>query len=312
MTGRYTLAFLLVGAFMLWLSCWLAGYESIANCQLAVFHIDSEWLRRLFSFSLYMVVALILNSFVIIEGRTPWLGGIMMWLTGLLFFLHDDLTLSLSLFMLVISVSLLFSCYQHEGVERHLFMAFMSLGTCFLILPQFIYMTPLFLLYPLMASTISFKGLMASLLGVFTPFWLYFGFMLAFSQFDAAQQAFLLRWNFVCPMTFIELSVYNMTLLLIEFSVMITAVVMFMRYSSPAKPLMRKMLLFFILMNLYLWGISMIKYQDFDLLTVWRLPGLAVMITYVFSFRITKPSNICFVLLNVMLVVLALLGLWNG
>lgn len=311
-TGRYTLAFLLAGAFLLWLFGWFVEIEGPIRSQLSIFYVDSDWLGRLLSFAMYVVVALILNSFVIIEGRTPWLGGIMMWLTGILFVIHDNVTLSLSLFMLVIALSCLFSCYQREGIERRLFAAFVSLGTCFIILPQFIYVAPLFLLYPLMTSTIGFKGGFASLLGLFTPFWLYFGFMLAFSQFDMAQQTFFSRWNHIIPFTFLELSAYNMTLLVIELSVMISATVLFMSNMTPAKPLMRKMFFFFILMNFYLWVVSIVKYQDSELLLVWRLPGLAVMMAYIFSLRITKLSNIYFVLLNVMTVVLALLGLWNG
>lgn len=311
-TGRYTLIFLLGGALLLWVAGCLCVDIDISQLNLQLPYTFPRWVEHVVSFALYMCVALILNSFIIIEGRTPWMGGIMMWYTGLFISLQSDVFLPLSLLMLFVALSLLLLCHQSIGVERRLFVAFMALAVCSLFFPQFAYMLPVFLLYPVMVSVMSARGLVAAFLGLITPYWLYLGTMFICSMYDVAWSRVIVGLNSICVLDFVGLSIQNIALFGLELVVMIVSAALLMSGSNPAKPLMRKTLRFFIIMNLYLWIVALFKEQDYNMLLAWRLPGLALMSAYIYSYRITKLFNIYFVILNIWWLAAAILGVWNG
>ena len=311
-TGRFTLTFLLAGAFLLWVASWLWDNTEVWNYSLPLPFVLPVWLERVVSFALYMGVALILNSFIIIEGRTPWLGGIMVWFTGLFISLQSDMAVPLSLLMSIVTLSILFSCHGSNGVERRIFVAFMSLGVCSLLFPQFAYMPPLFFLYLAMISVMSARGVMAAFLGAITPYWLYLGTTLVFSLYDTAWSHIVAGWNHISAIDFIDFSISETALYVLEIVIMIISTILFAEGYNPTKPLMRKTLKFFMLMNLYLLIIAVFKAQDNDMLMAWRLPGLAVMSAYIYSYKVTKLFNIYFVVLNIWWLMVAILKLWNG
>ena len=311
-TGRYTLTLLLVGAALLWIAGWLLNIGGPLAHDISLPYSLPLWAEHIISFCIYIAVAFILNSFIIIEGRTPWMGGIMMWLTGLLFSVQEDMSLSLSLFMLIMLVSILLSCYNCDVVEHRLFVTFMAAAVCTILFPQFAYILPFIVLYPMATSLISFKGLVASLLGFITPSWLYLGTATLLSQFAVAWGKLCVAWDGLWAVHIMEPSTMNIAVSALEVATMILSVFLFIRGVNPTKPLMRRTLLFFVLLNIYLWVLSIFKTQDACMLMAWRLPGLAAMSAYIFSFKFTKLFNIYFVILNIGWMAIAILGLWNG
>ena len=143
-SGRYTLIFLLGGATLLWLAGTLTGLSAAVVRPILL--ANYAWMDSVVSLLLFAGAALVLNSFVIIEGRNSWLGGLVVWLAGL-FCNVQEVSVSLSTLLLMLLLTVLFNCYPRDGVQRWLYAAFALLGFCSLLQPQLLYLIPLFFVY---------------------------------------------------------------------------------------------------------------------------------------------------------------------
>lgn len=307
--GRYTLAILLLGSVMLWMASLLFWRDDIACLRILSWQLPA-WIDHILAFAIYIAVAFILNSFVIIEGRTPWLGGIFIFLTGLFPPLQNSATALATLaFMLILS--LLFACYQREGIQRWVYSLFALLGFASLFVPQFLYLAPLFVVYMAMGSLLGFRNIFSAILGAATPFWLLFSAGCVWPQVASLMYpvtTWLGEQHIIVPSA---LSLFDIVLHLTELFVMLPAAVVLVRNTSPARPVMRRMLAFFIIMNFYLCALDFLCSGDAGLFLVWRLSGVAVMCAYLFTIKMTKLSNIYFILITILWGVIALIGLWN-
>ncbi len=268
------------------------------------------WIEEALAFGVYVAAALLLNSFVIIEGRTPWLGGLFVWLAACNLTLHGNLTLALSVPALLLLLALLTACHPRENVQRWVYAAFALFATAALFVPQFVYLLPLYFLFMSMTGTMGTRNLLAALLGLLTPLWMLFGMIIIVPGFSFLGQmlkdafAGLLQFSFVVPRPNILLP------MAIEAVVTLWAAAVFSRCPSPAKPLMRRVLSLFIYMNIYLWVLAWLLDDCALIFYVWRLPGVALLVAYIFSLRFTKFYNICFWILAVMSIVVALFNVW--
>lgn len=271
-----------------------------------------EYGCRALSLLLYVAVALISGAFVIVEERTPWLAGLFLLISSFLFPLQENVAVAASTLLLMVAVAFLLSCYPQEAVERRIYTVFFIYSLSVLMVPQFIYLAPLFILYPIMTGVLGIKSLLSLLLGVLTPFWLLYGFTWVFPSLSVARIPFEQGLQLISFASGNDASQPQLLFIFAELFIMLPAAFLFFTTSSPAKPLMRKMLAFFMLANLYMWLLQWVFRGDSLLLLAWRLPGLAIMAAYLFTVRITKLSNIYFVLIFITWLIVAALGIWNG
>ena len=97
----------------------------------------------------------------------------------------------------------------------------------------------------------------------------------------------------------------------VEAVVLLSAAVVFAGSTSPAKPLMRRMLLFVICANICLWILSWFVNGSIEVLLAWRLHGFAISVAYIFSLRFNKLYNIAFWIFNIMCIAIAaVFGVW--
>ncbi len=310
-TGRLTLTMLLVSAALLWL-IGVSGRvitESVPHSFLS-FSLPL-WLDGVLSFGVYMATAFILNSFVIIEGRTPWLGGLFMWLIACFVVLQCNLAMALSVFITVLLLALLMACYPRGNVQKWVYSAFSILSLAALFMPQYIYILPLFLIYISMSGALSFRNVLAALLGIATPLWFLYGSMIVLPEAVVFGEAFLTQLDGLLHFSFAVPSLPLLLPMAIEAVVLLSATVLFAGSPSPAKPLMRRMLLFVICANIYLWLLSWFVYEHAELLSAWRLPGFTIIVAYIFTLKFNKLFNIVFWIFNIMwIAVAALFGVW--
>lgn len=265
---------------------------------------------RLFSLLAYACVALVLGNLYLFERRVSFLPHIFLWLTAVLLFLQPDYLIALSLLFFVISVAQLFSCSRESEPHRGVCVAFAILSFSSLFLLQFAYLIPLFFFYLWLSNILVWRTFFAALIGFVTPLWLLFGVLFVFPSLDGFLIPLRLGLlNAAAPAT-VVFSVQSWAILAMELLVMLVAVAQFFISSLPAKPLLRHRLLFVIVVNVFLLLLSFVQPQDYSLLLAWRLPGLAIMASYIFSGRITRLSNIYFILLNIMWLVIAAMCLW--
>ncbi len=294
---------------------WITGALCNAGSHIVQIHdisIINGWADRGLALLLYVGVAFLLNSFVILENRTPWLAGLFLLFTSVLFPVQNILV-SFSALLFIFSLFVLFSCRQGEDVRRRVYASFLLLAASMLLFPQFLYLLPLFLCYMAMSGALSVKAFLAALLGLITPFWMLYGAEFLFPFFavvtNRLEQDFM---QMLALRLVFEWRSDILLFLLSELFVMFPAVWFLFTSSNPSKPAMRCMFTFFVLLNFYLWSLSWFRSADFMTFLVWRLPGLALMAAYIFTIKINKLSNICFVLINILWLATAALGIWNG
>lgn len=294
---------------------WVAGYffhvgSGTAFLDSIGLNFIGELLSRLFSLLAYVCVALVLNHLYLFEQRVPYLPHIFLWLVSVHLFLQPDYLVATASLFFLLSVAQLLSCCQESGQERAIYSAFAILSFSSLFLLQFAYLLPLFFVYLWVARIWSFKNLFAALLGVVTPYW----FLCALIFVEPSLDVLLLPMKFgvlcITAPAAVNLSLPACVSLVMELLVVVVALSLFFVSSLPAKPLLRRRFLFLIIVNLYLLLLQFVVPQDYSLLLAWRLPGVAVMAAFVFSMRVTRLSNIYFIILNVMWLVTAALCLW--
>ena len=105
-------------------------------------------------------------------------------------------------------------------------------------------------------------------------------------------------------------SLVNILFIGVGLLVLLPFIVLFSNSATPGKPLLRKRLQFFAILNLYLMTLSLLYSWDSILYYIWSLPSFAVMLTYIFSLNITRFSKYYFILVNMILLSIAPLSLW--
>ena len=310
-TGRFTLIILLVGATLLWF-IGVSGRFAIGEAPPPFFSFSLPvWICGALSFGVYMITAFILNSFVIIEGRTPWLGGLFIWLAACSIVLHCNLTVALSEFIAVLLLALLVGCYPRENVQKWVYMAFLFLTLAALLIPQYVYLLPLFFVYIAMTGALSIRTILAALLGVATPLWFLYCLSVVFPEATLLGNSFISGINSALQLTFAVPEQPFLVSMAVEIIVFLSAAVVFAGSTSPAKPLMRRMLLFVICASICLWILSWFANDSVEFLLAWRLLGFAVSAAYIFSLRYNKLFNIAFWIFNIMCIaVAAMFSVW--
>ena len=295
---------------------WVAGYlfSLGGDCAiLASLGLDfiGDALSRVVSLLSYVCAAFLLGHIYIFERRVPFLLHIFLWLVSVQMFLHPDIIVAAALLFFLIAVAQLLSCSMCEGQEQSLYCAFAILSFSSLFLLQFAYLLPLFIAYLWVGNIFSIKNLFAALLGVTTPYWLLFGTLFVFPSLDALLIPLKLGVLNILTPAAISFSLQEWVTLAMELLVLVVAVSTFFASSLPAKPLLRRRLVFLFVLNAFLLIMPFVVPQDYALLLAWSLPIDAVMVAYVLSIKLTRLSNIYFIVLNILWLVIALLCLWN-
>ena len=313
--GSVTLVIVMfVASLLLWGAGALLGICSATPTLLSAAGFDyvGDFVARFLSLLALLSAALVLNHIHLFERRVHWLSPLFIWVASVLMFIHVDYISSLSVLLLVLSLAQLFTCVQETGQERAIFGAFAVLSFSSLFLLQFICLLPLFVLYLFMARVSRARNLLAALLGAVTPWWLLLGLYYVFPSLEILLLPARVCYEILITAASLSFSLPLLVVTGMELLVMVVAVGCFAVSSSPAKPLLRRRLLFIMLLNIYLMVLSFLLPQDYLLLLMWRLPGVAVMLSYTLSMRVTRISNLYFIFLNIVWLSIAIICLWIG
>ena len=294
---------------------WVLGYLlciGTASTMLSVLGLDfiGDTFARLLSMLSFVCTALVLNHLYLFERRVAYLPHLFLWLVSVQLFLQPDCLVAMALLLFMLSVAQLLSCSQECGQEKSIYAAFAILSFSSLFLLQFLYILPLFFVYLLVAKIFVARNFFAALLGVVTPYWLLLGLNFVFPSLSSLLMPLEVGLlNILAPADMCY-SMQEWVTLGTELLVWGVAAMAFFVSSFPAKPLLRRRMLFLLVVYIYLYILNFILPQDYSLLLAWRLPCTAVMAAYVFSMRVTRLSNIYFITLNILWLLTASLCLW--
>lgn len=305
-TGKYTPLALLLSAAVLW------GVALFFMPPLShVLQIEMGKLPAIIlSILCYAAVALMLNTTHLYERRISWLAPLYIFLTALAVPYHNNASFAVTVLLFFFLVRVLMACHPGEGAEGSLFSAFALLCIFSFLLPQFVYLLPLFVIYMLITGVTGVRKWLSAMLGMAMPFWFLYGILYVWPELAEYVPSYAMAAKELAFPELARITPVRILYTVAELGVMLPAMVFFAGSSVPGKPYLRKRLMFIMLVNACLLLFSWLSEPNFSLLFVWRLPGIAIMATYLFSSRITRLSNIYFIVLVLFWFTVAVLDIW--
>lgn len=303
--GRFTPIVLLCASLCMWVGALFITTAPVTGAALFGY----EWLSVVAVLLCFVAAAALLGSFTLFERRVRWLPALFLWLASLSLFLHGHVAIAFSVLLMVVIVAQLFRCQVAGNQERMLYALFLAVGTATLLSPAFLLLSPLFVVASSAGSRLGAKKLLAMLLGFVTPFWLLFGTTYVFPSLDFLIESFLMTVKELFVVDFFSFSLFRVVMLLVELSVLLPSVAIFVGSSLPGKPLLRRRLVFIYSFYVYLLLLSFV-FDGYELFYALRLPWLAIMASYLFVFKINRLSNIYFIILNIAWLAIAPICVW--
>lgn len=126
-----------------------------------------------FLLSVYMMAEMN-NAYSLLRVRSRMVSGVFIALTCTMSFMFGSLSGGLVQLFFIASLLILFSTYQEMLSLGRIFYAFLLLGLCSLLFAKTFFIVPiLWLLMATQLQSLSWRGLMASLIGLATPYWFF-------------------------------------------------------------------------------------------------------------------------------------------
>jgi len=263
------------------------------------------------SLTCYVLSAFLLSSLYLSERRIHWLTALYLWIVSLSLFAHGNMIWAVSALLFMVLLTVLFMCQPASRIEGSLFAAFALLGVASLLLPQFLLLIPLGVVYMLSVNIMSLKSFLAALLGFAAPFWLVYGTVYVYPAAEMILYPFNEGIGGLLALSVAEPLPVRLLLTLMELGVILPAAVLFVGSSVPGKPLLRRRLSFVMLASVWLLILSWLYEEDFELFYMWRIPLTAIMASYLFTLKVTKVTNIYFVFINILWLAVAALSIWQ-
>ena len=308
--GRYTSTVLVVlSMLVLSAACWLPVSVSAFE-QPALPSFMGGTVSRVLSLFIYLLAAFLLSRQTFFDHSVKWKGAFYLWLVALSVFCNGNVVSALAVLLFLFSFVLLFFAQYSASATGLLYTAFMLLGVLSFVTPYSLYLLPLYLLFGSMTNTMSPRGVSASLLGLFTPFWLVMGTAYVLPGVDGVMESFMAGVSAVFEVCVPPFSVLNVLLLLFVLVVLLPAAIIFAGTSSPAKPPLRRRMSFMIVAVLYMSLLCFVVWGGATFFYACQLPFLAILASYTLARKETKLSNIYFVILNVIMIAVATSPLW--
>lgn len=258
----------------------------------------------------YLIVAFMLGSIHLYERRISWFAPLYLLLTASAVRLHYDVEVAVSTLLFVFLMKMLLACQPNERAAGSLFSAFALLCLSSFFLPQCVFLLPLFVVYMSVVGLTGVRMWLSAALGFFMPFWFLAGTLYVWPEFAGYVPPLVTYVEELSIMDFAEIGTFRILYAVAELGIMLPAMALFAASSVPGKPHLRKRLLFVMLANAVLFALSWFSGSNYELLYAWRVPGVAIMLSYLFSSKVTRLSNVYFIVVLLYWLILMVLDVW--
>ena len=213
----------------------------------------------------------------------------------------------------VLIMLLLFSCYQDPDSRGRTFYIFVLISMMSLLEPHYLLLAPLAWL--LMSSTIysmRFRSLLASLIGLITPYWFYIGWRLYQNPMNPVQaldfidRFALLQW----PSDYQALTQSQLLFFGLLVVLFLVGSIHFWMTSYMDKVRVRQIYASLIITTLYSIILIALQPQKYDVLIYVMIIAVSPIIAHFVSLTHTKMSNIFFMVLLAVILFLTGMNLW--
>jgi hypothetical protein len=219
-------------------------------------------------------------------------------------------------FCFIVSILSLFNTYQGLPVIGWLYYAFLFLSLASLVEVRILLYLPLFWL--LMLVTIHARGwraIMASVLGILTPYW----FMLAWLLYSQRQEfdynQLISHFGELSAVTLSDFAIDDLQRLLTLTVVIIPGIVggiHFIMKHYEDKFRVRQLYYSFIYLALYTFALMFVIPSQFDMLLRILIIAASPLIGHFFALTKTKVSNIFFLVTAGIILILTIFNLWSS
>ena len=227
-------------------------------------------------------------------------------------FLFPSLSGAIVTLLIIAAYIILFRSYQDKQAMGLTFYAFVCIGLISLIFIRVLWIVPLlwFCMYVYLSS-LSWRTLAASLIGIVTPYWLLAPLVFYHHRLGELKEHFLVLTDLQSTTGHIHLTVNQMLMAIFVVLLALTGIVHFWRNSSADRIRIRQLYGFFTLMAIVTTVSLFILPQHYDILLRLLIINTAPLIAHFVALTSTRITNIAFYVICVTALLLTAMNLWT-
>ena len=213
----------------------------------------------------------------------------------------------------ILVLALLFSCHQNKETQGRTFYIFAIMSIISILEPHYLLFIPI--VYLLMATTIysiCFRSFIASIIGIITPYWLYAGWLLLNNpEYPSQVLHIITRFTEIQWVTnYMVLTEPQILYFILLTVIFIIGTIHFWVTSYMDKIRVRQIYYSLILLTFYTILLLAIQPQMYNVLIYMMTIAVSPIIAHFVSLTRTRLSNIFFIVLMIVIMLLTGINLW--
>lgn len=305
--SRFTLPAVMVYA----IAVWLASGLLLPTLPIDLTDLwQGGWAQFLCFLSSAFLISILNNSNALIRiySRTVSCSFIVLMCAGN--FLFSSVSGAVVQLCTVAAYLALFRTYQDKASVGWTYYAFLGLGLASCIFPQMVFFVPvLWFLMFFQFSSLSWRTFFASILGLLTPYWFIFPFLLYKGDFAALTANAAALIEFQQPFSQ-ELTINELLFFVFVVALGITGTIHYQRKKSGDNIRIRLLYDCFILMWVAAAVFLVLQPQHYDMLIRLIIINVSPLIAHFLALTNTRITNIAFHAICVVAVLMTLFNLW--
>lgn len=317
--GKFVLPIVMLFSIAIWTAVYLTRPAAVIEpstspfWNLLVSYLPHEPFGRIMNLICYGVVGYFLiefnNTFAIIRLRATIQTSIYFIVISACPQLYELNAGSFAVLLMSTSIYFLFQSYQVVKPAILIFYSWLCLGVASVLFPQFLYLTPLYLIGAYNFQSLNFKSFFAGIMGLLLPLWFLVAYAFFCSQTEVLYSLFVELINFEMINIFAVKSWQIATLAFI-FVFFVIAMVHSLATGWQDKIRTRSYLNFFSLMEFFLFILILLQPHHFVVLLPLLLVGFSFLSGHFLALAKNRISNIYFIVSLVGLIILFFYNLW--
>ena len=293
-TGRLTLPVVILVCLILWgidISKWsdLGTWGIIALCGYLMIEMNT--------------------TFTLIRTRTTLPTCIFVYLTTIFFFLHSFEWTNFAPLAFLLAIFNLFMGYESTKSSTHVFHSFLFLGLGSLALPQLVLFTPLLIISTITFRAMNIKSFFASIVGLFTPYWILFGYAFYQNKMPLFNNLVKEMFHFY-PINYSGLQTTGIIAGLFSTFLLMISSIHYFQVAYLDKTRTRIYLSFFAFSGWWTTLIMVLQPQHLHALLPIQLISSAFLTGHLFTLTRNRFSSLFFVVTFILFIALTIFNLW--
>lgn len=318
-TGKLTLPVTILLSTVLWIVFSFFKPIPTLNSSYPFWQMLLEWVPgnvsgNIFCFLCYGVIAYLLiefnNAYSIIRMRTSLQTSVYLLMILAFPFLHRLNIGCLVSLCTIISLYLLFRCYQKQQPVGYFFHSMLFMGIASLLFPKILLLVPVFLIGIYNFKALTMRTFFAGMMGLTLPYWFLFGHAFYHGKMDLFYIPFK---ELVCfqPLFSLNLGISFYISAGFTFFLLLVSSIHYWITSYEDKIRIRAYLNFLIIFSFSTIIFGVLQVQYVEILLQVLLPVVALLMGHLFALSHTKVSNLFFIFSILLLVIIMCYNLWT-